>query len=81
MSDTRAAFKTLKTGIEVVLRVLKVLKEVHRIPADRSLDKKIPPPRGRVSAFLCDGPGQGSARLLAIFRRKLCVAIFCSLSG
>jgi Phosphoenolpyruvate carboxylase len=35
----------------------------------RSLDKKTTPAAGDVSAFLCDRPGRGSARLLAIFRR------------
>jgi hypothetical protein len=34
-----------------------------------------------VSAFLCDRPGHDSARLLAIFRRKLRVAIFLLVVG
>jgi hypothetical protein len=57
----------------------------HEVPADStqagSLDKKLPPLRGMVSAFLCDRSGHGSARLLAIFRRKLCVAILLLVVG
>lgn len=43
--------------------------------------KNYPPPRGMVSAFLCGRPGHGSARLLAIFRRKLRVAILLLVVG
>ncbi len=50
-------------------------------PGRRSLDKKTTPARGMVSAFLCDRPGHGSARLLAIFRRKLRVAFLLLVVG